>query len=135
MQLARDYKAVPAVVAFAANYGNAIRSRKVLQDELGDGRAGVFHQGERVDPEALGSGAIDLAHLGCGGDLHARSVAQSSSRRKPSGSPIAMRWSPTWMTSSGGGLKRMCESSPMMASTTTPISWRMREASSVCPTT
>src|SRR5271157_790981 len=107
MQLARDHEAVAAIVALAADDHDAIRLVILFEDELRDGRAGVLHQGERMDTKSLGGGAVDLAHFGSGGDLHARPVAESSIRRKPAGSPITMRWSPTWIASSGGGLKRI----------------------------
>src|ERR1019366_3730437 len=129
VQFARHHKSIAAIVALAANYGDAVGMAILLQDELRHRGPGVLHQDDGLHSEARGGNAIDLAHLVGAGDFHARSVAKSSSRRRPSGSPMAMRWSPEWMISSGAGLKRMCESSPLMASTMTPISWRMREAS------
>lgn len=95
MQLARDHKAVATVVTLATNHRDAIRVAVLFQNELRDGRAGVLHQRERGHTEAFGRGAVDLPHLRRSGDLHIRSVAESSRRRKPPGSPMAMRWSPT----------------------------------------
>src|ERR1039457_6078642 len=99
MQFARPHESIADVVALAADYGAAVGMAIMLEDELRSRVPGVFHQGDGVYSEARGGDAIDLAHLVGGSDFHARSVAGSSSRRKPSGSPMAMRWSPEWMRS------------------------------------
>src|SRR5262252_769343 len=103
MQLAGNYQAISAIVAFAAHQRDAASLRILLEDELGDRGAGIVHQGQRRHTVASSGGAIDLAHLGCGSDLHAELVAESSNCRNPLSSPIAIKWSPTRITSSGAG--------------------------------
>ncbi len=61
MQLARDDEPIAAIVAFAADHGDAIGGRVVLQDEMRYRAACVFHQRQGRHSEAFGGGTIDLA--------------------------------------------------------------------------
>src|ERR1019366_1447530 len=141
-EFASHYESIAAVVAFAAENADALRLRVIGEDETRDGRAGVFHQGEGRDAEALRGDAIDLAHFRRAHDLHTcdpddrdpeGSVpAVSSSARIVSVRPWGTGKSPAPLGWWGGGLKRM----PLWglrAGTRRPGSWRMRDFSMVLP--
>jgi hypothetical protein len=64
-------ESIAAVVAFAAEDGDAVVAGVFADDEAGDCGAGVFHQGGGGDAELIGGDAIDFAHLAGGEDFHA----------------------------------------------------------------
>jgi hypothetical protein len=80
-------ESIAAVVAFAADNRNALRARKIGEDETRHGRARVVHQVNGRHAKALRGGAIDLAHFRRTHDLHACDPAVPSSSRRCCGSP------------------------------------------------
>ncbi len=92
-ELARHHHAVAAVVAFAAQDGDAFggERRKGLGEKLHHAVARILHQDDARDAQLDGA-PVHLAHLGGGEDLHARSPASSgSSLRTLPCSPITTR--------------------------------------------
>jgi hypothetical protein len=85
------HQAIAAIVAPAADYGDAVRSGPVLAREISHRAAGVLHQRQRINSMLLACGPVDVGHFRCGGDLHFFAPAFSSSSRKRDGSPITIR--------------------------------------------
>ena len=54
----RGYQAVTAVVALAAQHDDAPALGQFTQNEAGHGAAGMLHQFERRDPEAVGGDPV-----------------------------------------------------------------------------
>src|ERR1035437_5371652 len=105
MQMAGRHESVAPVVAFAAEDGDAQRLWVTLAHELCHRRSRVLHQRERGHAEAFRGQAINFAHFVCGHDLHR--LAACSRSLSLAESPMAIRQSPAWMTSSEAGLKCM----------------------------
>ncbi len=63
-------ESVAAVVALAAEDRDAVVLGKFAENEPGDGRAGVFHQGGGGYAEALDREPVDFAHLAGGEYFH-----------------------------------------------------------------
>ncbi len=72
VKLAGGDKAVSAVVAFSANNRDSRRLGKALARHTGDRRAGIFHQRQRMNAEALGGKPVDFPHLRRGCNFHER---------------------------------------------------------------
>ena len=66
----RRHHAVAAVVAAAAEHGDAPRPRELLARKGRHGRGGRAHQFNRRNPKPLRGGAVAGLHLGCGQNVH-----------------------------------------------------------------
>src|SRR5205814_9151897 len=97
MQAARGHGCVAAVVASATDDADRISLRIIPQNVFRHRAACVFHQGERWHSMLRSGDAIDVAHFGGAGYLHASgayaavAAAVASRRAMPPGSPITMR--------------------------------------------
>ena len=63
-------ESIAAVVAFAAEDGDSVVAGIFAEDEAGDRRSGVFHQGGGGYAELLGREPVGFAHLACGEYFH-----------------------------------------------------------------
>ena len=106
MQSPGGHKAVAAIVSFPADHTNALRRLRTLENKVGHGSPGIFHQRQRGHAEMIGGDVVDLPHLGSGDDLH-DGDAICSRRRSCEGCLMAIRKSPSSMRSRGEGLKRI----------------------------
>ena len=82
---ARGHHAVAAVVAAAAEDGDAARARELASGEVGDRRAGVAHELQRWNAVLLAGGAVAGLHLGGGEDVHRNMVDESGARVRDCG--------------------------------------------------
>ena len=73
---ARGHHAVAAVVAAAAEDGDAARARELAAGEVGHRGAGVAHELQRWNAVLLAGGAVAGLHLGGGEDVHRNMVAE-----------------------------------------------------------
>ena len=75
------HHSVSAVVSFSANYANAFCCGIVRDYKVGYRRAGIFHESQRWNTEALSGNAVNFAHFGGGDDFHERDAAIRSNWR------------------------------------------------------
>ena len=66
----RGDQAVTTVVALAAQHDDAPALGQFAQNEAGHGAAGMLHQFQRRDAEAVGGDPVGCSHLGSGQYLH-----------------------------------------------------------------
>ena len=79
----RRHHAIAAIVAAAAEHGDAPRPRELLPRKSCYGRGGRAHQLNRRNPKPLRGGAVAGLHLGCGQNVH----------RNHSNAVISYQWS------------------------------------------
>src|SRR5262249_24325199 len=70
LEMARYRQAIAAVLSRAAENRGAFAVAVVLEDRVGHGERGVFHQDKGRDGEALRGALVDGLHLLGGEDLH-----------------------------------------------------------------
>src|SRR5438034_1600144 len=105
------------------------------KSKVGNCRAGILHQSEGVDAEALAGGAIDFAHFGRGNGLHettAGFLPNGRGRPSPHGMRLTIFMSAPLPSVRADGVG-LAHPSRLIAKMITPRSWRMRELSIVFP--